>query len=222
MIIKNRDIDFRLMGPTDIETVRRWRNAAYVRERFVYKEKISKEAQLKWYRELDKVRNLYFLVHFKGTPCAVASCINIDWAERSGSVGYFQDIQTDWNAVYPQLYVRSSLILSDLLIGFYRFSQIQATVKSDNHRVLNYCRSTGYEIMDDDGAFLTLSCTAEHALSNNNRVKDLLSVISEGAYDDYLEIHLKQAGIEPALHRINIDCADRLEGNSTINIIFED
>lgn len=52
----------RPLEAADLEMVRQWRNAAHVRENFEYQGEISEADQERWFREMDKARNFYWVI----------------------------------------------------------------------------------------------------------------------------------------------------------------
>ena len=71
MIIKGYGIELHRLQESDIETVRNWRNADYIRDQMQYKEIISQEQQLEWFKKVNTVNNNYMLIKAEGESIGV-------------------------------------------------------------------------------------------------------------------------------------------------------
>ena len=89
MIVRKGDYVFRRLTREDIELVRNWRNSELISQYMEYKEYITPEMQLKWFRSIDNFFNLYFIIEYKGQKIGVINGKDIDWEERSMETGVF-------------------------------------------------------------------------------------------------------------------------------------
>ena len=73
----------------DIELVRQWRNSDPVRLNMAYREIISPEQQLQWFRSVDNLENNYLLIYYKGEKIGLLNDKNVDWEARTSESGLF-------------------------------------------------------------------------------------------------------------------------------------
>ena len=81
--IEKYGIRLRQVQESDIEQVRKWRNAPHVREAMEFRDKITPEMQAIWWQGLDPTCNFYYLIEQEGhaisqRPCLPAPCTRDD------------------------------------------------------------------------------------------------------------------------------------------------
>lgn len=74
---------------TDIELVRQWRNSDPVRMNMHYREIITPQQQLQWFRTIDNLQNNYLMIHYSGEKIGLLNDKNIDWEARTSESGFF-------------------------------------------------------------------------------------------------------------------------------------
>ena len=77
MIVKNFGIELHLIDESKLEILRRWRNSNFVQQHMQKTVKITKEMQQKWYSDLDKGANYYFLILEQGEYIGCCNIKNI-------------------------------------------------------------------------------------------------------------------------------------------------
>ena len=89
MIIDSNGIKVERLREKDIELVRTWRNSQFVKQYMNFRETITPEMQMKWFKSIDNFNNLYFIIHYKNEKVGLGNIKNIDWEKREGEVGIF-------------------------------------------------------------------------------------------------------------------------------------
>src|SRR5215469_8031030 len=70
-----------------LEMVRKWRNSDYVRNKMIFREYITPEMQLEWFRKINNDSNYYFIVEYQNKQVGL---VNIkDIADGVGESGFF-------------------------------------------------------------------------------------------------------------------------------------
>ena len=144
MIIQNGDITFRRLRHEDIELVRNWRNSPEVKNYMEYQGYISPEMQEKWFKSVDNIYNLYFIIEYKGDKLGVINGKDIDWENRTMETGIF---------IANQKYINSPVPLFAVLtfgeLGVVKL-EIKATahILKDNSRAKKYNKMIGFELQE--------------------------------------------------------------------------
>ncbi len=89
MIIRKGNLSLIRLTENDIELVRRWRNCEEIQQFMEYRQHISPKMQLKWFRSVDNINNLYSIVRYKGEKIGLCNGKNIDWKKGSMEGGIF-------------------------------------------------------------------------------------------------------------------------------------
>jgi hypothetical protein len=216
--VTREDISFELLQPKDIELVRIWRNEEYVRKRLIYSHVISESQQKKWYKNLDKLHDLYFIVKQKEVKVGVSSFVKINWEEGHAETAYFQYTNPETKS-FNDVYVKTSLLMGDFFLNFYNFSFVTAKIKTDNTSVINFLKLIGYEVIEATEDLLILKCTLQAFNKNRNKITSILNVLHNKSYDYTININLYEVPGYEALHQINLIKSENLDSNHS-NMIF--
>lgn len=143
MKIKGYGITLIRLTRQDIEFLREKRNSPEVNAYMEYREYITPEAQIRWFKSINNEFNNYFLIEYKGERIGLISGADIDWDNKvTGNGGLFLWETGYWGTQIP---VYASFLLTELsfLIGF-RKTLIRTL--QDNERAIDFNRSLGYKI----------------------------------------------------------------------------
>ena len=145
MIVHKYGITLRRLTLEDIELVRQKRNSDEIRQVMQFREEISPEMQLDWFKSIDNFENYYYIVEFEGKKVALINDKHMDWTARTSESGLFF-----WEKDYIHTFIPilASLVLLD--VGFHyldwRISYIH--VMRDNEPAIGYARQIGYEVCE--------------------------------------------------------------------------
>ncbi|MEX0810917.1 MAG: GNAT family N-acetyltransferase [Chitinophagales bacterium] len=83
------NIHFADLSEEHLEMLRNWRNTDEVKQFLVNKNHIKADEQIKWFAELDKRKNIYYIVYYENTAIGCASLVNIDYKKKTAQPGFF-------------------------------------------------------------------------------------------------------------------------------------
>jgi RimJ/RimL family protein N-acetyltransferase len=121
-----------------IESLRNWRNSDYVRSQMLYNEYITSEMQKKWFDQLDKDKNYYFIVYNNSEPVGVMQIKNIE--NNRGEGGIFL---TDQKYENTDVVARMILCFNDFIFYELKIECIYSQVKITNKKALSSSISQG-------------------------------------------------------------------------------
>lgn len=141
-------VTLRSITPSDIETIRNWRNTEEVRRQMLFQNVINAKQQIEWYNQLDKKRNLYFIYNEQG----IIHLKGIDWMKKEGEAGIFT---TKANAYVTN--IAAIITLMDFAFNVLLFNLLKARVKKDSIQNIEMNIGLGYQIskIEDDCVYMT-------------------------------------------------------------------
>jgi len=147
MIIETNGIKIERLQESDIELVRQWRNSSFVQKHMNYREHITPEMQLKWFRSIDNFNNFYFILHFKDTKVGLGDIKNVDWNDSSGEAGVFIAEKNYLSSFLP---VVGALTLSELVFKIFKLKRIYSQIRTDNKRAMKFNKLFGYKRVEGE------------------------------------------------------------------------
>jgi len=147
MIIETNGIQIERLQESDIELVRQWRNSAFVRQHMNYREHITAEMQLKWFRSIDNFNNFYFILRHKNLKVGLGDIKNVNWDDRSGEAGVFIAKKTYLSSFLP---VVGALTLSELVFRIFKLERIYSQIRADNKRAIKFNKLFGYKRVEGE------------------------------------------------------------------------
>lgn len=146
-------IHLRPMVAGDVETVRQWRNASHVRSKMDFQTIISPEMQAAWWATLDPLTQHYFIIVHAGQDIGVMHAKEIDWSAQTAETGIFIGDVAYLESFVPVLAV---LALMDALFQDYGLQTLQAKVRADEPKIIDYNLRLGYKTVREDNGFLRM------------------------------------------------------------------
>lgn len=147
MIIETNGIKIERLKASDIELVRQWRNSAFVRQHMNFREHITPEMQLEWFRSIDNFNNFYFILHFKDLKVGLGDIKNVDWDDSSGEAGVFIAEKNYLSSFLP---VVGALTLSELVFKIFKLKRIYSQIRIDNKRAMKFNKLFGYKRVEGE------------------------------------------------------------------------
>jgi RimJ/RimL family protein N-acetyltransferase len=136
----------RLEAP-NLELVRGWRNADFVRSRMYYQNEISQVEQIAWFETLDSRRDWYFVAQDQDVPFGVFNIKNIDWLTRTGEAGAFVGSLQDIGTSEPAL---ATLALMDFAFFVLGLDFLEAKYHPQFREIARFNEQLGYEVVADE------------------------------------------------------------------------
>jgi hypothetical protein len=129
----------------DIELVRQWRNSDPVRLNMEYREFISPEQQLKWFKSVDNLQNNYLMIHYKGEKIGLLNDKNVNWETRTSESGLFLG-RTEFYATFVPYLVSVAGI--EATFYFLNWNKQFAHILRSNSNAIRYNTQLGYRLCE--------------------------------------------------------------------------
>jgi len=142
MIIRKGNLSLNRLTGDDIELVRTWRNNREISQFMEYRDYISREMQLKWFRSVDNIKNLYSIVVYNGEKIGLTNGKNIDWEKRTMEGGVFIWDKKYQNSPVP---VFIFILLADFALYKLKLTVFAHILKS-NKRAQRFNKLLGFEL----------------------------------------------------------------------------
>ena len=137
-------ITLRRITIDDIELIRVKRNE--VKQHMEYREYITPEKQLEWFRSIDNINNFYYIIEHNNEQIGLISEKDISREESGGmESGIFLFDKKYHNSIYP---VVASLILIELGFYLHKTGGSSIHVMKNNKAAISYNKSLGYELCE--------------------------------------------------------------------------
>lgn len=126
-----------------IELLRQWRNHPKIQRFMEYREKITPEQQIAWFKRIDNENNYYFIIEVDGKEIGCINIRDIDYEKGEGEPGIFI-----WDDDYLNgtTSFQTSLCMSDFIYDKLGLKRLVIHVLSDNKRAIKYNLSIGYKL----------------------------------------------------------------------------
>jgi RimJ/RimL family protein N-acetyltransferase len=147
MIINKYNIKLTRLTIDDLELVRNMRNSEDIKRRMIFQKEITKEQQIDWFKNIDNFNNVYFLINTKGKKIGVINGKNADFVNKTSEGGIFIWDKNYLNSIIPSL---CAIIMHDYNFHICEFNSTYVKVLKDNKTAINFNKSIGYEIIDEN------------------------------------------------------------------------
>lgn len=183
LTIKQYGITLTRINPNDIELVRYWRNRQSVNVYMDYREYITPEMQVKWFKSVNNKFNYYFIIEFEGKKVGLINAKNFSYENGFGEGGIF---------IWDENYINSfAAVFSTLALLNFVFFKIklcklsQARILHDNDRAKHYNQLIGYKLAaDQEKVFNQLyTLSLDDYLKNGNKLNEAAKILNNGNSD---------------------------------------
>jgi RimJ/RimL family protein N-acetyltransferase len=137
-------ITFHHLMEEDLEMVRQWRNDPVVANNYEFRDHITPEMQLDWFRKINNINNLYTIIEYQGEKIGVINFKNIDWEGRVAEGGIFLPDPKYHHTFIPAVI---SYITTEIVFVLFEWNESQAHVLKENKSVQGFVKMLGYELM---------------------------------------------------------------------------
>jgi len=134
-------INLRRLRESDIELVRQWRNSQKISQFMEYRENITPEMQLDWFRSVDNYENFYYIIEYEGKDIGLINSSKIEWDTVSSEGGIFL-----WDEKYYETFVPVWASLCMLETSYFALNADRSFIKTlrDNERAKKLNTHLGY------------------------------------------------------------------------------
>ncbi len=137
-------IVFERLKEHDIELVREWRNSDAVRLNMEYRDIITEEQQLKWFRSIDNLSHNYLMIWYKGEKIGLLNDKNIDWEKRTSESGLFLGRTEFYSTFVPFLISVAGI---EVNFHFMNWEKQFAHILRSNTNAIKYNTALGYQLI---------------------------------------------------------------------------
>lgn len=143
MKLSKYGITLRRLRDEDIEQVRQWRNSHQISQFMEYREQITPEMQLEWFKSIDNFENFFYIIEYQGEDIGLINSSKIDWRDVSSEGGIFL-----WDEKYYETFVPVWASLCLLETSYHILGAGTSRIKTlrDNERAKKLNLHLGYEL----------------------------------------------------------------------------
>jgi hypothetical protein len=147
------------LEPRHIQTVRRWRNSAWVRPYMRCQTLVHPDDQVRWFATLEPTRDWYFSAHVGNAPFAVFHVKAVDWTRKCGESGGFVGNPAFIGRPEP---AQATLAFMDFAFLLLDLESLEAQYSAALPRVVRFNDQLGYQIFREEGdGFVRARVTAQ-------------------------------------------------------------
>ena len=170
LVLTNYGVTLRRLMHDKIEMLRQWRNDPKIQQHMFYRDYITPEMQERWFANLDKNCNYYFIIEYEGKEIGLINVKNVSYEKRNGESGVFIYDETYLNT---DVAYRAHLVMFDYMYEVLKLDYTYSHMISDNSRALRFAQFLGSEIVNADESSTYCELYAEKYLTNKNRIQFL-------------------------------------------------
>ncbi|HXB39264.1 MAG TPA: GNAT family N-acetyltransferase [Bacteroidia bacterium] len=163
----------------DIELVRHWRNRNEVANYMEYRNQITPEEQVKWFKSVNNKYNYYFIIEFEEKKIGLINAKNYNPKEGFGEGGIFI-----WDKDYINSFAAVFATLCLLNFSFFalNLTKSKARVLRTNDRAVHYNKLIGYKLLpgQDDVENQLYELTFEDYKVNATKLNNAAVALCEG------------------------------------------
>ena len=130
-----------------LELVRQWRNSDWVRPYMRYRSVIDPEDQIRWFENMDPLRNWYFVAHVEDLPFALFHVKSIDARVACGESGGF--VGAPRFIGRPEA-AQATLALMDFAFLVLRLRSLEAHYSSSLPKIVSFNQKLGYRVLREE------------------------------------------------------------------------
>jgi RimJ/RimL family protein N-acetyltransferase len=174
MILEGYGIRLIRLCEEHIEMVRQHRNSEQIRQFMEYRDHITSEMQLAWFKSIDTIENNYFVIEVDDKFIGLINGAQIDWEKgETGSGGIFIWELNYWETAVP---VSASLLLTDTSVLF-GLDRSYVKILAENKKAIAFNKQLGYVLMPDQESEVNQLYVLEQAryLEASAKLKLLIS-----------------------------------------------
>ena len=146
MKISRFGVTLSLLEETSLETVRMWRNQDNVRLTMEFVNQISPKEQHRWFLNLDKTCNLYFIFSESSKNIGLINLKEIDWNNETAEAGIFTGNHNYLNTSYA---MKAIMVLMDWAFFCLKLKNVKAKIGISNQKTQSFNQRIGYQFFSE-------------------------------------------------------------------------
>jgi len=163
-----------------IEMLRQWRNDPKIQQYMFYRQEITPEMQERWFANMDKRCNFYFIIEYEGKEVGCINIRDIDWETKNGEPGMF--IYED-EYLNSDVAMRASFCMGDWVWNDLKLESETIEVVRTNKNAMQFNLSAGYKELPlqpgDPENMCRMILTRDIALSSNKLFDRLKTIFNK-------------------------------------------
>jgi hypothetical protein len=178
MIISKYGISLIRLKVDDIELVRQKRNSDEIRKNMVFKDIISPNQQLTWFKSINNIYNNYFIIEYDKKKIGLINGKNIDFEQRTSEGGIFFWENTIATKFIPAL---CSSIMNDYTFILNEFNTSYIKILNSNLSAISYNKQIGYKKcnkLKTDGSFSWFELNKEDYFNNTKKIRKGIGLLT--------------------------------------------
>jgi RimJ/RimL family protein N-acetyltransferase len=180
MIVEQYGLKYTRVTEQDLELIRYWRNKDFIRDTMQFKEYITAEMQMRWFKKINNKYNYYFIIEANNQKIGLINYKDPAPNTKTAEGGIFIWEQDYWGTPIP---VFASLTLLECMYEILNLGDnSMVTVAKNNKRALTFNKMLGYEIYEEykNDLFYKLILTKERYFSKTSKLKKAAAIYSKG------------------------------------------
>jgi hypothetical protein len=143
MKLQKYGITLERLTEAEIEMVRKYRNAAEVKNFMQFRKHITRRMQKKWFKSIDNDLNYYFIIIYEGKKIGLINIKNIIWDSKTDvpESGLFL---WDLDYIDSPAPLLASFVLSEIGYGFLGGDTSKIKILKTNLKAIDFNKKMGY------------------------------------------------------------------------------
>ena len=174
MKITNYGVTLSRLTEDKIELVRNWRNDPKIAQYMEFKDYITPEMQLNWFKKINNDSNYFFIIESEGKEIGLINVKDIDCDKFKGEAGIF--IYDD-DCLNSTISFQATLCLYDYCFETLKVKQLSAHILNDNKRAIKFNKMIGFKILQNQEHVNNqlYLLTYEDYVKNRNEISPIIS-----------------------------------------------
>ena len=207
LVLQQYGVTLRRLTEEDIELVRHWRNQSDIANYMEYRNFITPEQQIVWFKSINNKFNYYFVIEFEGKKVGLINSKNYNPAEGFGEGGIFiwdNDYINSLVAVYSTL-----CLLNFVFFTLKLCKKSKARILRTNERAIHYNQLIGYKLLagQENVENQLYELTLEDYVKHGTKLNKAACILNEE------DITLKYSGV---VCEENLDEVNKLLSGKTV------
>lgn len=146
MLLQKFGITLKRLTIDDLELVRQMRNSEDISRFMNYREHITQEMQIDWFKSIDNTNNFYFIIEYLGDKIGLVNDKDIDWVNKTSEGGLFI-----WDNRYRNSFIPLFVSVCIIEMAFYILNWEKSIIKvlRSNKQAIDYNFRLGFTILNE-------------------------------------------------------------------------